>query len=83
MVLLLTGMRSNVCRERLAEALAGVTGVADVNVSLMRARATIVYQAPCCEAALIDAVRAAGYIATVETRTTTPGPCRGPLSSQE
>jgi copper chaperone CopZ len=64
-VLLLTGMRNNSCRERIADVLGRVKGVKDVNVNLIRARAVVVCEATCSAAVLVDAVVAAGYGATV------------------
>lgn len=46
-VLLIAGMRGNVCRERMAVALQAVPGVRSVDVSLYRARATIVHDPKC------------------------------------
>jgi copper chaperone CopZ len=65
-VLLVIGMRNNECRERICNALRQVQGVKDVNVSLIRAQAMVLYEPPCEAAALTDAVVAAGYGATVE-----------------
>lgn len=63
-VLAILGMRSNACRERVAEVLGRVDGVIDVNVSLIRAQAVVVYSSPCDAAALVDAVTGAGYAVT-------------------
>lgn len=63
--LLLTGMRSNSCREAIAEALKRVNGVRDVAVSLMRARAVVLCEPTCRTVELIKAVKAAGYGATL------------------
>lgn len=60
-VLNVSGMRDNACRERVLAALARVRGVKDVSVSLIRARAVIVYDAPCATAELVRAVKSAGY----------------------
>lgn len=59
-MLLLSGMRSNACRERLSDALRRVAGVKDVSVSLIRGSAVVLFTAPCNAAALIRAVKHAG-----------------------
>lgn len=59
--LLVTGMRDNTCRERVAAALEAVAGVREVDVNLFRARATVVHTAACGPADLIRALVAAGY----------------------
>lgn len=64
-VLLIAGMRGSHCREQLAVALESVAGVKGVDVNLYRARATITHNPPCDSAALIRAVREAGYGATL------------------
>lgn len=66
MVLLLVGMRDNSCRERVLEALRGVAGVKEAHVSLIRAQAVVLCEPPCSESALVEAVSAEGYGATVE-----------------
>lgn len=60
-VLNLLGMRDNFCRERIAEVLGRVEGVTEVNVSLIRARAIVVYESPCEPTDLVRAVQIAGY----------------------
>lgn len=60
-VLAVMGMRDNACRERLADALTGLEGVEDVDVSLHQARAVIVYREPCVLEALLGAVVRAGF----------------------
>lgn len=64
-VLLIQGMRDNACRERLAEALGSVAGVADANVSLLRARGVVTYGPPCDEELLLRTVKSVGYEASV------------------
>jgi copper chaperone CopZ len=59
-------MQGNACRERIAEVLSEVSGVLDVSVSLIRARADVVYRAPCEPGALVAAVVAAGYLAAMD-----------------
>lgn len=66
MVLLLIGMRSNSCRERVVEVLRRVNGVKDVSVSLIRARAIVLCGPSCGATDLLEAVKKAGYRATVE-----------------
>jgi copper chaperone CopZ len=65
-VIVIMGMRSNAWRERVCSALGGVTGVHEVNVSLLRARATIAFEAPCDMAALVWTIVKAGYGAALE-----------------
>ena len=65
-VIVVMGMRDNACRERVAEALGHVAGVGDVNVSLIRARATIVHAAPCSRADLVRAIVNAGFGAAID-----------------
>lgn len=60
-VLLISGMRDSVCRERVVNALESVGGVREVLVSLFRARATIVHEAACDPADLVRAVVRRGY----------------------
>ncbi len=64
-VLLVIGMRSNSCRERVAESLKRTKGVKDVSVSLIRARAVVVCEPPCCAEDLIHAISKAGYGAVI------------------
>lgn len=64
-VLLISGMRDNTCRERIAEALGRVEGVLDVGVSMVRGRAVVAHDAPCSPQELVRAVEAAGYGATL------------------
>jgi copper chaperone CopZ len=63
------GMRSNSCREELVRALSAVAGVRDVNVSLIRAEATVTHDADCTDEMLVQAVRRAGYNAAVTGET--------------
>jgi copper chaperone CopZ len=67
-VLVIMGMRDNACRERVAEALGQIDGVLSTNVSLIRARATVVHEPPCDAAQLVWTVVNAGYGAALETR---------------
>jgi copper chaperone CopZ len=63
-VLAIAGMRSNACRERVVEVLEQVEGVRDVDVSLIRARATVLHDLACDPAELMRAVAEAGYVAS-------------------
>lgn len=63
--LLISGMRDNACRERVADALRRVEGVVDVSVSLLRARAIVLHTASCDKEWLVRAVSAAGYQSTL------------------
>ena len=63
--LLITGMRDNACRERVAAALEAIPGVREVDVNLYRARATIAHAADCSDADLIRAVVQIGYAAAL------------------
>jgi copper chaperone CopZ len=65
-VLLIVGMKCPRCRQAVVEALESVPGVADVEVNLFRARASISHGSTCTVPALIRAVVAAGYSATQE-----------------
>lgn len=60
-LLMIMGMRNNSCRERVTEVLARVAGVKDVNVSLLRALATVLYESPCDPEQLVLVVVNAGY----------------------
>ncbi|HZW07876.1 MAG TPA: heavy metal-associated domain-containing protein [Phycisphaerales bacterium] len=60
-VMLIAGMRDNACRERVAEALVQVEGVVDVEVSLIRGRASVRHNEKCKPAELIEAVKQRGY----------------------
>jgi CBS domain-containing protein len=55
------GMRDNTCRERILGILKAMAGVQDVDVSLHRARATIVHVPPCSLEDLVGVVVRAGY----------------------
>ena len=65
-VLLVAGMKNSACRAVVAAALEAVRGVLDVDVNLIRARATVSHGAGCETADLVGAVRRAGYGAAVE-----------------
>lgn len=69
-------MRGNRCRECLAEVLAHQAGVTDAEVNLMRGQARVSYRFPCTPAALIEAVAAAGYSASIKGSAPTAGPVR-------
>lgn len=71
-VLLIAGMRGNVCRERLAAALEAVPGVWSVDVSFYRAQATIAHDRRCDVSDLFRATLNTGYNASVP-----PGAERG------
>ena len=62
----ISGMRNNACRERVARALERVRGVHDVNVSLIRARASVLHDPACEPDHLINAVSSAGYGAALD-----------------
>ena len=65
-VLVIMGMRDNLCRERVADALGRVDGVKDVTVSLMRGRAIVEHEPSCEPAQLVWAVVNAGYGAALD-----------------
>ena len=65
--LLISGMRSNACREQVGDALSGVDGVEDVTVSLVRSTAVVMHHRGCEGSALVRAVAALGFAATVES----------------
>lgn len=62
-VLLVAGMKSPLCRDRVVAALEAVPGVLDVSVSLFRARAVVTRTGSCRLTALLHAVASAGYSA--------------------
>lgn len=64
-VLLITGMRGNMCREKVAAALQAIPGVRSVDVSLFRARATIVHDRRCDVSHLFRTTLNTGYNASV------------------
>lgn len=60
-VLAIVGMRCNACRERVTDVLGGLTGVLDVQVSLVRGCAIVTHAAGCSPAALVAAVVGLGF----------------------
>jgi copper chaperone CopZ len=64
-MLKILGMRCNSCREELVHALSAVMGVRDVEVSLIRAEATVLHAGNCTDEMLLQAVHGAGYSATI------------------
>ena len=60
-VLLISGMRDNRCRERIAAALESLPGVREVELNLYRARAVIIHDARSTPLLLMAAVERAGY----------------------
>lgn len=62
--LLISGMKDNRGRERIIEILRAVPGVLRVDVSLIRARATIRHTSACKPSNLIRAVTNSGHLAT-------------------
>lgn len=64
-VLEVDGMRDNRCRERIAAILVQVQGVKEVTVSLIRARAEVVYVTPCSLDELVSTLTGLGYRASV------------------
>jgi copper chaperone CopZ len=60
-VLLISGMRDEHSRERVAAAIERVEGVEAVSVNLFRATATVTYSRPCQVTHLVHAVDGAGY----------------------
>lgn len=70
-LLIVTGMRDNACRERVAEALSRQRGVTEVEVSLARGMAGVTRDESCSAARLIELLGAAGYPAC------TPGGAHG------
>lgn len=65
-VLMIMGMRDNACRERIVDALGKVRGVRDVDVNLMRARATVTHERTCDASELVWAVVRAGFGAALD-----------------
>ena len=64
-VLLITGMRDNEDREHVIEALAGVEGVVEIDVSLRRTRAVVHHRIGCKPKLLIEAVMFASFRADI------------------
>lgn len=64
-VLAITGMQGNPCRERVTDVLGNIEGVRSVDVSLIRAQATVVFGHPCNTAQLLASLQAAGFDAVV------------------
>lgn len=71
-LLIVTGMRDNACRERVAEVLSLQRGVTEVEVSLVRGMASVTRDESCSAARLIELLGAAGYPAW-----TAPGGAHG------
>ena len=68
-VLAIVGMRNNECRERIAEALARVSGVRTADVNLFRASATVIHDPTCNSDDLARVVMELGYgIAAQDSR---------------
>lgn len=65
-VLKVMGMKGNLCRERVLEAIGRVAGVIEVSVSLIRARAEVIHGPACEPEALVRAVESAGFSASPE-----------------
>ena len=61
----ITGMSCSSCVHHVEQALSGVPGVAAATVNLATEKAEVVLASPTAPQALVDAVRAAGYEATV------------------
>lgn len=59
--LIILGMRSNDCRERLISIIEGIRGVLDVEINLHRGLASILHSAPCDLGELTAAIISAGY----------------------
>lgn len=64
-VLAIMGMQRNSCREHVIEVLENIAGVRSVDVNLIRAVATVIYDHPCDTAQLLESLQAAGYDAAV------------------
>ncbi|MBX3379080.1 MAG: heavy-metal-associated domain-containing protein [Phycisphaeraceae bacterium] len=64
-MLLISGMRGNVCRDQITGVLESVAGVKKVEVNLYRARATIRHDQECKATELIRSVLEAGYGASL------------------
>lgn len=64
-VLLISGMRSAGCRDKITSALEATAGAHHVHVSLYRALATIIHDRQCDAAELIRAVLRVGYGASL------------------
>ncbi len=77
-LLLITGMKDNACRERVAGALERVRGVREVVVNLFRASASIHHEPSCAAGNLVRAVTEAGYGATLAGRAPPRGAARVP-----
>jgi Cu+-exporting ATPase len=62
--LLVAGMKSAKCRERVLRAIEAVPGVMEVDVNLYRASARVTHCEPCHATALLQAVASVGYSAS-------------------
>jgi copper chaperone CopZ len=69
-VLLIAGMQSNKCRERISAALEAVPGVQSVDVNLYRAQATITHDPSCQRSELFRATLNAGFNASLPGEST-------------
>ncbi|MCC6659510.1 MAG: cation transporter [Phycisphaerales bacterium] len=58
---MITGMCDNRCRERIVRALERVPGIVQVDVSLLRARATVLHERRCEPITLVRTVIEVGY----------------------
>lgn len=54
-------MRDNRCREKIAEIVAALAGVKQVDVSLFRAAAVVVHDRSCSAGEIIQAIGCAGF----------------------
>ncbi len=68
-VLLIAGMRTIACSEKIATAIGSVAGVTKANVNFWSARATVVHRSQCNTSQLIRAVQEAGYGASLSAGT--------------
>jgi copper chaperone CopZ len=67
-ILLISGMRGNGCREMITGMLEGLPGVWNVEVNLFRARAEVSFTAPCELSHLTSAIERAGYGVSIAGR---------------
>jgi copper chaperone CopZ len=64
-VLLIAGMRTIGCSEKIASSLGLVAGVTKADVDFWSARATVIHHSPCNISQLIRAVQGAGFSASL------------------
>lgn len=78
--LLISGMRDNCCRERIAEVVTALSGVKEVEVSLFRAAAFVVHDGTCSVQEIVQAIGRAGFGAAEAASDSMPASRCGPIN---